>query len=397
MDPSAAPMEPGFYEPEQKDTAETTEHVGADLVQPCAWDNTQPCAECQKTRCSQCAFEDSMCQTCAQRLRRTCVAFCELDPQVCEAQKRIDFTLWQEMYAAVRCLRDRRAPHWNRKSHADHQHRQRYYPGFCRQHNETTYAEWVEAYWRPLPEGHKLLLEFLIDGNTCDARNMDAFFTENMGHFRNFTLYDVMHLLLTPAGIMGVDPLHFQTYLQWIIERQQFQFVTQHPEVMQRFQAPDFLPEEADQWVVRLTEQFREQRHDYRFLVDGVLQPKTLAWLMDENECLRNFHWNMVFYKLAKALVFCFLPVDVRNTIPAFHPNWKGIWIQAAQSVMTQLPNAEAQNLFLYHWSDFLSNMEDVALTIDQIMERVPHPDPRPMVNPWPEVQAMGSCPLNEN
>ncbi len=381
-----------------------TEDLTPPVPPVCDWDNVQPCDDCRKVRCTKCSVEQT-CDTCDPRAPRTCFAFCELDPSLCAARKTIDFQLWPEMYAAVRCLRERRDPTLPQKSdHKRKEHIEQYFPGFCKHHNEGPYREFVASFWHRLKIfhrsdgwGEKLLLNYMIDGSTCALANFDNFLAEHRTLYQNVSLYDIMQLLLTPCALMAVDTLYLQTFLNLIIDRQQFIAVSQIPDLMEKVQNLTLTPAEAEERIKTLAIYFQEQRHDYRFLVDGILQASTLNWLLDANPCIRTLNWNLTFFKVARAMLLQFIPVDVRNTVPAFHPNWKKIWNTAAESVMAQLTNDEVRQVFWFHWSDFISNMTDVVLLIDDIMKEVQQPDPRPEIDPSAEMQKAAECPAREN
>lgn len=302
------------------------------------------------------------------------------------------------MYAAVRCLRDRQPPTLSKKSHQTRQeHLQKFFPGFCKHHNEGPYREFVASYWHGLDWGKKLLLNYMIDGSTCALAKFDNFLEKHRDLYQGVTFYDIMQLLLTPCGLMAVDTLYLQTFLNLIIDRQQFIEVAKIPDLMQQVQDMTLTPAEVKQRVMGLAIHFQEQRHDYRFLVDGILQASTLDWLLDANPCLRTLNWNLTFFKVARAILLQFLPVDVRNAVPAFHPNWKKIWNTVAESVMAKLPNDKVRKMFWFHWSDFIANMTDVVWLVNDIMNEVKQPDPRPELNPSAEIQKATECPAFEN
>lgn len=426
MAAAAAAMEPGFraeydvkggdnMEPAFADTADAAVAEAAaspepalmvdDITPPvnpvCDWDNMQPCDECRKVRCTTCTV-DQTCDTCELGAPRTCFAFCELDPTLCQARKTIDFQLWPEMYAAVRCLRDRRDPTLSQKSdHKRQEHIQKYFPGFCKHHNEGQYQTFVANYWHRLNWRDQLLLNYMIDGSTCALANFDNFLAQHRDLYQNMSLFDIMQLLLTPCALMAVDTLYLQTFLNLIVDRQQFIAVSQDAELMQKVQNLTLTPAEAEQYIVGLAMKFQEQRHNYQFLVDGILQSSTLHWLLDANVCLRTLNWNLLFFKVARAILLQFLPGDVRNAVPAFHPSWKKVWNTAAESVMAQLPPDDGvvnvRQVFGFHWSDFMANMTDVVLLVDKIVSQVPQPDPRPEIDPSAEMQKATDCPAREN
>lgn len=310
-----------------------------------------------------------ICETCSQEVTQTCFAFCQVDPEVCEVQKVVDMATWQEMYAAVRCMRDRRDPKLSGKTGADREaHTQRIFPGFCRQHNQL-HEGFVDRYWRQLPRHHQLLLNYMIDGSRCALVHLDTFLAEHRQLYGSTTVYDIMHLLLTPASLMAVDTVYLQSFLEIVIDRQHAQAMISQAEVMHALQRPDVTWEQAQACVRAWESRFQTERHNYQFLVDGILQAATLSWLMSEDPCQRMLHWNLLFFKVSIALQFSFVPPEVRNSLPGFHQSWKKVWNQSASSACAALPDSNAQTIFQFHWKDFMMNMEALVVTIDELLQ----------------------------
>lgn len=323
-------------------------------------------------RCPNCS-RGLLCENCEEGVPKMCFDFCDFNDQICAAQKTIDFNTWQETYAAVRCLR-------NRKQQNDLAN----FPGFCRQHNRE--GDFVRRYWAPLGTPYKHLMYFMITADRCGLQNIDYYIRtekDDTGQllFRAVTLWNVLNdVLFTPPGIMAVDPIYFNTFLVQIVEKEQERVVFSDPRLLDYIrrvmnEGSDF---DADGWIRQFSEKFSQQRMDYGFVADAVFQPANLEWLnAGGNRCSSLLNWNMLVHKLTIAFTFCFYPVEFRPSIPYFASNWREVWASKMGGV--QDPGMR---------EDFLTAMDIMVRTIEETSKDVPLPDPRPEPNVYKFVSA---------
>jgi hypothetical protein len=346
---------------------------------PCNWNDMDTCTECRKLRCPNCS-KGAVCETCDIHAPRTCFAFCEIDEKVCQ-QKQIDFSLWQETYAAVRCLRDRRASYTISEDHI-----KKYFPGFCKDHNENAYRNFTKNYWHTLPWKYQKFINYVIDGGLCAIQQLDKFFLENKDIYAQTTYQDIVRLLFTPAGIMAVDPIYFQTMLTILVEKIKEERSISIPDLRRQLLEEEKIDMQA--WIQRVHEEMDRLELSYGFLVEYILQDMTLQWLMDENACVRTLNWNMLFHKLFSSTMYCFIPVEAKNTIPYFRSDWLDSWNEKARLVATQTIPENIRSIFEYHWNDFIVNVSAMVETINETRTNIQISDTRPVMNVYPELLA---------
>jgi hypothetical protein len=321
-------------------------------MDPCNWDNLGSCKECQKKRCASCA-EDKICAACEEKIGTTaCFALCTDDLNVCRGQKSIDFGQWNEMYIAVRCMRDRYVAKRDRNL----------FPGFCKQHNEENIS-FVQAYWNSLEPWQKLLLTYMIDGNTCSIKNFDSFVMDNQRELGPVTTGQIVHLLLTPAAITAVNHVYIQAFIDLKIQQETF------VKVFEEFSSKVVMISTLEEKNALLAEmQARMQTPlTYEFVIDGILQPATVQWLCgSDKQCIRLLRWNHLLYKINMAFIFSFYPLTIRSSIPRFSADWKAVWMNRAAETMQKYGES-----FTSHFQDFIVNIESLTITIEDSFQQI--------------------------
>lgn len=294
------------------------------MERPCEWDTNEPCVTCKEVK--------------KIPTVSTCFAYC-FDERICGTQKSIDFEQWEEMYEAVRCMRNRARG------------RAEYFPGFCKHHNEINRV-FVENYWTRLGEHERLLLNYMIDGSVCSIKNIDRFLYEHRDTFsrNNVTVHDILRLCMSPVGIVTVTPVYLQTFLDVFLTT-----TAVDPAQIQHMLDPNV----SDQEVEAVFQQ-HQQTNSYECIVAGILQPSTVHWLMDQNACIRSMNWNMLFHQVAMVFML--------GTFPRFSANWEIVWNRAAESVVSTLPtNPEIRTVFTNHWTDLMENIKILIKALDEV------------------------------
>lgn len=339
----------------------------------CNWDDMGSCKECQKKRCANCAG-DEVCPTCEEKLGTSaCYALCTDDINVCRGQVSLDFGLWKEMYAATRCLRDRYV------SKRD----QFMFPGFCKQHNQLQ-QQFVDAYWNKLEQWQKLLLTYMIDGNKCSLQNFDYFLFENAELYKNVQTEQIVNLVLSPAGILAVNHIYLQTFIDLRI--QQSLLVGDVVEEFLRM-VSNINTEEDKDLLMEQTRQKMATTHDYSFVARGILQQETIDWLCEKEveRCIRLMRWNQLLYKINMAFIFSFFPNTFRSNILRFSSEWKTVWDNEAKMY-------EGNPIFVEHWGDFMTNVEAMVMVIEESFQKITIPDERPFMDIGYYSAIIGEC-----
>ena len=298
----------------------------------CSWDNEGSCVECRKSKCPECKDGENCTMCILTNTEQLCFAYCE---KPADPLNVLSFEQWLEIYPSVRCLRNRSLFQSGK------------FVGFCSQHNRAFPI--VNDCWKSLSLPEKEVLNYLIDTKQCAVLQFDKFISSKP-EYLNMSVEGLLKLIFSPMGIMTCEPIYFFTLLTMVTNVYVQTAAKQQLDSYLQGSLDNISPEQFDEHM----QNFVNQAIDYKFVLQAILNNRTIEWLMHEDETVRHMNWNMLLHKTTIMFMYC-VPSNSQPLLPLISANWEMVWNEELQRTGKQ-----QDPMFNVMWEKFTNELRGV-------------------------------------